>query len=108
MNQPTMETVVRRLDRLEQENRRLKRWGALALAVIAVVVLMGQAAAVEAISSPLIDAAKAGDAGRVRALLAAGADVNAKDVNGQTALMGAAQEGYPDIVRILKEAGARE
>ncbi len=40
MNEPTLE---QRLDRLERENRCLKRAGALALAVIAAVVLMGQA-----------------------------------------------------------------
>ena len=43
MNQPTMETVVRRLDRVERENRRMKQAGAVALAVIGAVVLMGQA-----------------------------------------------------------------
>ncbi len=42
MNDPTMETLTRRLDHLERENRRLKRVGALALAVMAAVVLMGQ------------------------------------------------------------------
>ncbi len=43
MNEPTMETLARRLDRVERENRRLKRAGVVALAVIAAVVLMGQA-----------------------------------------------------------------
>ncbi len=43
MNEPTMETLARRLDRVERENRRLKQAGVIALAVIAVVVLMGQA-----------------------------------------------------------------
>ncbi len=37
MNDPTMETLTRRLDHLERENRRLKRVGALALAVMAAV-----------------------------------------------------------------------
>ncbi len=44
MNEPTMETLVRRLDRVERENQRLKRSGVVALAVIAAIVLMGQAA----------------------------------------------------------------
>ena len=35
MNEPTMETLARRLDRVERENRLLKRAGVLALAVIA-------------------------------------------------------------------------
>ncbi len=43
MNEPTMETLVRRLDRVERENRRLKRAGIVALGVIAAVVLIGQA-----------------------------------------------------------------
>ncbi len=37
MNEPTMDTLARRLDRVERENRRLKRWVALALAVIFLV-----------------------------------------------------------------------
>lgn len=43
MNNPTMETLGQRLDRVERENRRLKRAGIVAVAVIAAVVLMGQA-----------------------------------------------------------------
>ena len=43
MNAPTMETLARRLDQVEQENRRLKQAGVVVLAVIAAVVLMGQA-----------------------------------------------------------------
>ena len=42
MAEPTMETLARRLDGVERENRWLKRAGVLALAVIAAVVLMGQ------------------------------------------------------------------
>ncbi len=41
MGGATMETLLRRLDRLERENRRLKRAGILVLAVIAAVALMG-------------------------------------------------------------------
>ncbi len=43
MNELTMETLARRLDQVEQENRRLKQAGVVVLAVIAAVVLMGQA-----------------------------------------------------------------
>ncbi len=43
MNEPTMDKLVQRLDRLERENRRLKRIGALVVVGIAAVVLMGQA-----------------------------------------------------------------
>ncbi len=44
MTEPTMETLAGRMDRVERENRRLKRSGVVALAVIAAIVLMGQAA----------------------------------------------------------------
>ncbi len=40
MNEPTMETLARRLDRVERENRRLKQAGVVALTVIAAVVLL--------------------------------------------------------------------
>ncbi len=43
MNEPTMETLARRLDKVERENRRLKQAGVVALGVIAAVLLMGQA-----------------------------------------------------------------
>ena len=43
MNEPTMDKLVQRLDRLEKENRRMKRIGALVAVGIAAVVLMGQA-----------------------------------------------------------------
>ncbi len=44
MVDPTIETLARRLDRVERENRWLKQAGVVTLAVIAAIVLMGQAA----------------------------------------------------------------
>ena len=48
MNDPTIETLARRLDKVERENRWLKRAGVVALAVIGAVVLMGQSRVAEA------------------------------------------------------------
>ncbi len=44
MVEPTMQTLERRLDRVERENRRLKQVGVVVLAVIAAVMLMGHGA----------------------------------------------------------------
>jgi ankyrin repeat protein len=72
-------------------------------------VSLGLAACTSEPSEPsLIGAAKKGDTETVKTLLAAGADVNAQNWVGQTALMQAAWHGHTAIVEILKEAGARE
>lgn len=55
---------------------------------------------------PLVDAARAGDAGRVRKLLDAGADVNAFGNQRTTALMAAAETGREDVARLLMERNA--
>jgi len=44
----------------------------------------------------------------VLALLVKGADANAKNNKGRTALMLAQKEAYKEIVHVLKEAGAKE
>jgi len=38
----------------------------------------------------------------------AGADVNAKNSKDYSALMLAEEEGYPEIIELLKKAGAKE
>ncbi len=53
-------------------------------------------------------AAYRGHTETVKGLIEADADVNAKDNNGMTALMPAAQAGHTAIVEILKRAGARQ
>jgi ankyrin repeat protein len=53
-----------------------------------------------------LDATTAGDVERVYALLNAGADVDALDRYGQTALMNAAQRGDAAMVRALASRGA--
>ena len=54
----------------------------------------------------LLRAAKSGDADTVQHLLAAGADVNAKDENEWTPLMWAATQGHAAVVRMLLEHDA--
>ena len=55
-----------------------------------------------------MDAAMEGHTSTVQALLAKGADVNAKSKFGSTALRLAKEKEHKEIVRILKEAGAKE
>lgn len=54
----------------------------------------------------LIEAAKDGDVQTLRALIDAGADVNAKGYLGMTALMQAATRGHVECAKILLNAGA--
>jgi ankyrin repeat protein len=51
-------------------------------------------------------AVKAGDRRALEALLDGGADVNARDDHGQTALMNAARDGHTEMVRLLVSRGA--
>jgi ankyrin repeat protein len=44
----------------------------------------------------------------VRALIAAGANVNAKNKHGDRALMLASQNHHMDVVQLLKDAGAKK
>ena len=53
-------------------------------------------------------AASNGHTDIVKIFLAEGADVNAKSKLGTTALKAAEKEGHKEIVRMLKEAGAKE
>lgn len=54
----------------------------------------------------LHQAAKAGDAQRVRSLISGGANVDAKNIIGNTPLYEAAQQGHKDIVELLVTKGA--
>ena len=60
------------------------------------------------INQDLIEAAKKGDTAAVKASLANGADVNAKDKKGRTALSLAVSKDLTGAVELLKKAGAQE
>jgi len=53
-----------------------------------------------------LDATNRGDLVQVRALLDAGADIDALDRHGQTALMNAAHRGDAELVQVLVDRGA--
>jgi len=99
-------------DGLAPEAMRLGPWvtwavGALALAMILwLAVGFGARLWRQSHARPLLRAADSGDAERVRALVAAGVDVNAADPKGDTALGAAARRGDARMVAMLLDAGA--
>ena len=81
------------------------RAGACLIAVVLAIALVSGTAAAE--DRALLDATKRGDVGAVRSLLADGADPNAAQGDGLTALHLAAQAGNIEIAQLLIDAGAR-
>lgn len=73
----------------------------------AIWLTLGAAAPATTAEAPLADAAMKRDTARVRALLKQGADVNAAQGDGMTALHWVAQYGFADQARMLVFAGAR-
>ncbi len=57
---------------------------------------------------PLVWAAKNGDLETVRVLLDAGADLNAKSCENETALALAEEYNHPEVIKLLKQRGARQ
>ena len=82
---------------------RKARWVAVLLLVLALPAFGAFAGP----DSPVADAAMRGDAGAVRALIVKGADVNAPQGDGMTALHWAARNRDAALVRDLLEAGAK-
>ena len=77
------------------------------LAWTAVLVAVLPAGAAAQTDSPVADAAQRGDLAEVRRLLRAGADVNAPQGDGMTALHWAAERGDAELCQVLLFAGAR-
>jgi outer membrane protein assembly factor BamB len=78
-----------------------------ALSAVVVLLLFGSPqASPQAAADELFEAARAGDAARVRAILDKGVDVNAKARYGMTALSFAADRGVEAVVTLLLERGA--
>ena len=60
------------------------------------------------IDEKLLNACEVGDLEKIKQLLENGADVNAKDKYGWTALRYASSWGHKEIVELLKSYGAKE
>ncbi len=75
-------------------------------AVLATLVLATLGAAEMGATAPIADAAQRGDVDAVRALLRDGADVNAAQGDGMTALHWAAHGGDAELATVLVTAGA--
>jgi hypothetical protein len=60
------------------------------------------------LNEPLVSAAMSGDAKRVRALLARGADPNATWEDGTSAIEYAKRGGHAAVIELLRKAGANE
>jgi uncharacterized protein len=74
--------------------------------VLALLPWVAIAGAPPPLNQQLMEAAKAGDLAQVKTLLDKGADVNAKDEQGRTPLLGAAFGGHLAVGMILLERGA--
>jgi ankyrin repeat protein len=79
---------------------------AAAIAVLLLFSCVSLARAQQDLTSPLLQAAKSADPAKVRDLLKQGADIRAKDVDGNSALMLATLYATPETMRMLMDNGA--
>lgn len=82
--------------------------GLLAIGLSILLLASVQSGCAEDQTEALLGASRVGDLQKVEALLSAGADVNAKDKDGRTALMAASGKGHRSIVKLLEEKGAKQ
>jgi ankyrin repeat protein len=75
--------------------------------VLAVMVITGKSATASD-TEVLLKSVKSGDYAEVKRIIGAGADVNAQDNVGRTALMRASSHGHQEFSKLLIEAGAKE
>ncbi|MGC2423670.1 MAG: ankyrin repeat domain-containing protein [Nitrospirota bacterium] len=80
--------------------------GIIAVAFVFVSITLSCACSWAGINDDLYKAAIYGDVEAVKSCLAKGADVNAKDKAGGTALMVAINNNHADVVRLLVDKGA--
>ena len=73
---------------------------------LVVAAALGSVAASTASAPELVDAASRGDRATVQRLLAAGADLHARDARGRNAVLAATQGGHEDLAVWLIERGA--
>ncbi len=87
--------------------RHMRRRGIAALGALSLLAVTGSSVAfADGTSSTLLEAAKAGDESAALALVAKGADVNARAPDGTTALMWAAHNDEVELARALLKKGA--
>ena len=98
---PVPPTLLKTIMTLHPSVRRRTVSAALP-AVLAAAGLTG----LEAADRPLADAARRGDRDAVRVLIGQGADVDARQGDGATALLWAAYRGDADVAGLLLDAGA--
>ena len=79
---------------------------AVCATLIGAAAAVGDASATTAVDAPVAEAASRGDLASVRTLLRDGADVNAAQGDGMTALHWAALQGNAEMVSVLLYAGA--
>jgi len=83
----------------------ISRTEAFLISAAVLTAMTGRTASADA-DDQLLAATMAGDAAQVETLVEQGADVDARNERGFTALVAATAYGYTDVARILIEAGA--